>query len=34
MAPKGHGNIEDDSSLYETDDKDADDMMELIWKNF
>ena len=29
MAPKGHGNIEDDSSLYETDDKDADDMMEI-----
>jgi hypothetical protein len=29
MDPKGHGNIEDDSSLYETDDKDADDMMEI-----
>jgi hypothetical protein len=29
MDPKGHGNIEDDSSLYETDDKDADDMMEV-----
>jgi hypothetical protein len=29
MDPKGHGNVEDDSSLYETDDKDADDMMEI-----
>ena len=29
MDPKGHGNIEDDSSLYETDDKDTDDMMEI-----
>jgi hypothetical protein len=29
MDPEGHGNVEDDSSLYETDDKDADDMMEV-----
>jgi hypothetical protein len=29
MRPKGHGNIEDESSLYETDDKDADDMNEI-----
>jgi len=26
---KGHGNIEDESSLYETEDNDADDMMEI-----
>ena len=29
MDPKGHGNVEDDSSLYETDDMDKDDMMEV-----